>query len=66
MIGVVALACIGAIVVAALIVAAFTCGCLCLAKLVSNARNNVERERPELCGFFIVPEAINSIHDGDK
>ena len=37
-----------------------------LAKLVRHTRNNTESDDSELCGFFIVPEAINSIHDGDK
>ena len=37
-----------------------------LAKLVRHTRNNAETDDAELCGFFIVPEAINSIHDGDK
>ena len=37
-----------------------------LAKHPRHTRNNVERDDAELCGFFIVPEAINSIHDGDK
>ena len=37
-----------------------------LAKPVRHTRNNAESDDAELCGFFIVPEAINSIHDGDK
>ena len=31
-----------------------------LAKLVRKSRNNAESDDAELCGFFIVPEAINS------
>ena len=37
-----------------------------LAKHFRHTRNNAESDAAELCGFFIVPEAINSIHDGDK
>ena len=34
-----------------------------LAKHLRHTRNNAESDDAELCGFFIVPEAINSIHD---
>ena len=41
--------------------------CLCIiAQTARQARDDSESDDAELCGFFIVPEAINSIHDGDK
>ena len=41
--------------------------CLCIiAQTTRQARDDSESDDAELADFFIVPEAINSIHDGDK
>ena len=37
-----------------------------IAQTARQARENRETDDAELCGFFIVPEAINSIHDEDQ
>ena len=37
-----------------------------IAKTARQARDHRETDDAELCGFFIVPEAINSIHDEDQ
>ena len=34
-----------------------------LTKQSRHTRNNAESDDAELCGFFIVPEAINSINE---